>query len=198
MSNDESTDADLRRDLYGRVCDSYHAVDDFRMRLLGLLPVATGSGVFILLNTNVDLLTGTATDEGVAFAAIGLFGFLFSLGLYSYELFGIKKCHYLIVAGRDLEGALGIEGQFTSRPRSIGGVINEPFASALIYPASMAAWSFLALVFVSVLAACLVAVLVFVLGCLGTIVGVRVMTRHDSALSQQPEASMNVVGKHER
>src|ERR671914_294363 len=42
--SEPATEADrdgLRRVLYERVCESYHAVDDFRMKLLGLLPVAT-------------------------------------------------------------------------------------------------------------------------------------------------------------
>jgi hypothetical protein len=70
-----------------------------------------------------------------ALSAIGVFGFLFTLGLFAYELFGIKKCHYLIATGDRLERALRVEGQFTSRPRSVANFVNEPFASAVIYPA---------------------------------------------------------------
>jgi len=81
---------------YGRVCESYQAIDDFRMKLLGLLPVATGTGVFLLLNDNVPVL-GTKASQGQSeslaslLAAIGAFGTVFTLGLFSYELFGIKK-----------------------------------------------------------------------------------------------------------
>jgi hypothetical protein len=85
---------------YQRVCESYHAVDDFRMKLLGLLPVATGTGVFLLLSGKSELVAGATSKEAVpetvrnALSAIGVFGFLFTLGLFAYELFGIKKCHY--------------------------------------------------------------------------------------------------------
>src|SRR5439155_15818586 len=35
-------------------------------------------------------------------------------------------------------------GQFIARPREVWGVLNEPFAAAVIYPAVIAAWTFLA------------------------------------------------------
>jgi hypothetical protein len=36
-------------------------------------------------------------------------------------------------------------GQFTSRPRAARGLINEPFASGIIYPAVLGAWAYVAL-----------------------------------------------------
>src|SRR5947208_3252821 len=68
---------------YGRVCESYQAIDDFRMKLLGLLPVATGTGVFLLLNDNVPVL-GTKASQGQPeslasiLAVIGAFGTVFT------------------------------------------------------------------------------------------------------------------------
>jgi hypothetical protein len=144
--------SDHRQPAYDRICESYHAVDDFRMKLLGLLPVATGTGVFLLLNSNTDLL-GPGTSEAQQhtlerfLVAIGAFGLLFTLGLFLYELFGVKRCHYLIEAGKRLEFELDVRGQFRSRPQNLLGFINEPVASALIYPASMAAWTYLALAY---------------------------------------------------
>ncbi|MGK5170330.1 hypothetical protein [Geodermatophilus sp. CPCC 205761] len=137
---------------YDRVCESYQAIDDFRMKLLGLLPIATGTGVFFLLNDHVPDLGAEAPSDGSeplaqVLPVIGAIGAVFTLGLFSYELFGIKKCHYLIRAGQRLEVHLGVRGQFRNRPRSLMGFVNEPFASALIYPASMAAWVFLVVAF---------------------------------------------------
>jgi hypothetical protein len=137
-----------RKAAYERVCESYHAVDDFRTKLLGFLPVATGTGVFLLLSGKSDLIGTDTSRVRHSLGAIGAFGFLFTFGLFAYELFGIKKCHYLIEAGKHLEAELEVEGQFTSRPRSLANLINEPFASAVIYPACLAAWVFVALVFV--------------------------------------------------
>lgn len=160
--------------VYGRVCDSYQAIDDFRMKLLGLLPVATGTGVFLLLSGKAELI-GTDNEEKVreAMGAIGAFGCLFTLGLFAFELFGIKKCHYLIEAGRRLERDLGVRGQFRCRPFDAAGFVNEPIASSVVYPVSMAAWVFLALVFVSGLWAALAAFAVLVAGCVVTVVGSR-------------------------
>lgn len=163
----------LKQLLYGRVCDSYHAVDDFRMKLLGLLPVATGTAVFLLLSGDTVVGDDASGRAAVALLAIGGFGFLFTSGLLAYELFGIKKCHYLIAAGTELERDLQMSGQFRSRPRELAGFINEPFASAIIYPASLAAWVFLALALISEIAAGAAAGAVFTVGCFGTYLGVK-------------------------
>jgi hypothetical protein len=170
MSSERDTS---QLELYQRICESYHAVDDFRMKLLGLLPVATGAGVFLLLSGKAELINDNVAS---AMGAIGVFGFLFTLGLFCYELFGIKKCHYIIVAGRKLEADLDIQGQFRSRPPDVAGFVAEPFASSVIYPASMAAWLFLALFFafsnnrwIAVLAASAVCIQ----GCAATILGAR-------------------------
>ena len=51
-----ANDPALMTTAYERVCDSYQAFDDFRTKLLGLLPTATGTGVFMLLSGKSDLL----------------------------------------------------------------------------------------------------------------------------------------------
>ena len=123
--------------VYQQLCDSYRAIDDFRAKLLGFLPLAT-SGIFLLssINTKLDFL-----------GSIGVLGSVVTLGLFCYELYAITKCHNLIVTGRQIEGQLGIAGQFRNRPREVARVINEPFAAGIIYPAVLAAWMFLALAF---------------------------------------------------
>jgi hypothetical protein len=132
---------------YEQACVSYHAIDDFRTKLLGLLPVATGTGVFLLLNSNTDLLgaDGGGKQETLKgfLVAIGVVGSLFTLGLFAYELFGIKRCHALIETGERLEFQLAVRGQFRNRPSKLMGLVNEPLASAFIYPASLGAWVFL-------------------------------------------------------
>jgi hypothetical protein len=143
------TDTTAPEAAYTQVCESYHAIDAFRMKLLGLLPVATGTGVFLLLNSNGKPLGAAGTPDRLKdfLRAIGLFGCVFTLGLFAFELFGIKRCHALIQTGTRLEVRLGVDGQFRRRPHKLMRIINEPFASALIYPASMAAWLFLAVAF---------------------------------------------------
>src|SRR5262245_48842361 len=102
---------------YQQICTNYHAIDDFRAKLLGLLPLATGAGIFLLLNKDI------ATAELKPFIGpVGLFGFAITLGLFAYEIYGIKKCHALIVGGKQIEGWLHIDGPFTARPREALGL----------------------------------------------------------------------------
>jgi hypothetical protein len=87
------------------------------------------------------------------FRPLGLLGTAVTIGLLAYELFGIKKCHELIRAGKDLEcNLVGLPvddrntpaGQFLRRPDHVLRFVNEPFAAAAIYPAVLAAWIYLA------------------------------------------------------
>lgn len=134
--------------VYAELCASYHAIDDFRTKLLGFLPLVTGGGLV--------LLSGQAENvRKEFFGPVGRFGVVVTLGLLAYELFGIKKCHALIETGKVLEGRLRLPiaqgerraGQFLQRPNNLLWVVNEPFAAALIYPAVLAAWTYLALLY---------------------------------------------------
>jgi hypothetical protein len=133
---------------YNELCNSYHAIDDFRTKLLGFLPLVTGGGLV--------LLSGRAEDiRREFFGPVGYFGILVTLGLLAYELFGIKKCHALIQAGQALEREMDLPGrwpgkpagQFIRRPNNLLWIVNEPFAAAMIYPAVLAAWTYLALLY---------------------------------------------------
>lgn len=130
---------------YEQLCDSYRAIDDFRAKLLALLPMATAGGMFLLVGDD-----GRAVAMKPFLSAIGIFGFVVTLGLFFFELHGILKCTHLIGAGAKLEEQLGIEldeGQFRDRPLGIFNFINEPFAASIVYPAVLAAWIFLAMDF---------------------------------------------------
>jgi len=129
------------REVYKQLCGSYRAIDEFRTKLLGFLPLATGAGIFLLL---ADKKVMSSSQDYLW--AIGAFGFIVTLGLFCFELHGIKKCTHLLKHGEKLEESLGT-GQFTNRPRGFAGFINEPFASGIIYPAVLAVWTYIALVF---------------------------------------------------
>jgi len=152
-----STEDDKLKTAYEQLCDTYHKIDDFRTKLLGFLPLVSGAGIFFLLNENIfpSLTNEASTNEpskGFDFLLpIGIFGVVITLGLFCYELYGIKKCHAVIEAGQQIERQMGVNGHFMTRPREITIArerirINEPFAAGLIYPAVLAAWAFLALI----------------------------------------------------
>jgi hypothetical protein len=143
--SDSDHSANLRT-AYEQLCTSYRSIDDFRAKLLGFLPLVTGGGVLLLAGQ------GSASRDNF-FTPAGLFGLAVTAGLLAYELFGIKKCHALLEAGEDLEQKMELPigqdgrpaGQFVQRPPHLLKVVNEPFAAAAIYPAVLAAWTYLAL-----------------------------------------------------
>ena len=160
---------DIEMRVYDQLCTSYHAIDDFRAKLLGILPLVTGTSMSFLLSNLGDAKNISITTPSLL-AAIGVFGLLITLGLFSYEIFGIKKCGALIKAGRDLEASLQIEnGQFVNRPQNVAYLINEPFAAAVIYPTVLAAWTFFTLAFAWPEANPLVPIMVLAVGFTGTL-----------------------------
>jgi hypothetical protein len=61
MSNENSNtkEPENTRTVYNQLCTSYHAIDDFRAKLLGLLP--TGTGIFLVIP---ELLKTGRSNEG--------------------------------------------------------------------------------------------------------------------------------------
>jgi hypothetical protein len=131
------------RQQYADVCKSHDAITDLRTKLLGLLPLAAGTGVFFVLKDKDKAL-------GPYLGAIGLFGFAVTLGLFFYELRGMKECLQLRACGEGLERALGLTedlnkspGRFqTTRPRIIG----PQLAGWMVYPAVLGAWLYISAV----------------------------------------------------
>lgn len=124
MSGEEQTssrDADENlKAVYQEVCHSFHAIADFRAKLQGFLPLAPGAGIFLLLNRS-------STDGTWQYLLpIGGFGFIITLGLFFYELRGIQKCNSLVRGGQNIEGLLGIHGQFRLLPPPIE-LIRKPY-----------------------------------------------------------------------
>jgi hypothetical protein len=161
---------DNRRDVlktgYQEVCQRYKGIDDFRLKLLGLLPLTT-SGIFLLLKLNLP--SASAQEElnsplsfplpvpfyeesldigqwlsGSVTGPIGLFGFVATLGLFFYELRGMQYCIALIRAGQDIEKELGVEGCFSRRPPRVAGFLGVRAAAGVIYPGVLAAWAYMA------------------------------------------------------
>jgi hypothetical protein len=183
------------RTAYEQLSTSYRAIDDFRTKLLGFLPLVTGGGLI--------LLTGRADEvRREFFRPLGLLGTAVTTGLLAYELFCIKKCHNLIETGKDLERNLGLSvddenkpaGQFLSRPKHLLGLINEPFAAAAIYPAVIAAWIYLAFFLEDPQRGKNISLGVFVVGFLGILLYEQSLT-HEKFLRklgrrpQQPKSS---------
>ena len=119
---------------YTEVCKSYHAISEFRGKLLALIPIVSGTGISLLISRN------SSTDSS-HLPAVGVFGLLVTLGLFFYELRGIQRCKYLVSIGGKLEGALKLEwGQFKDRPGRVHGFIGAEIAGWIVYTAVLLGW----------------------------------------------------------
>ena len=96
--------------LYQEICKSIHDIDEFRMKLLGLLPLTSLVGIFALGKNSLFATQSPESKHLIGF--IGIFAACLTLSLFIYEIRGILRCHDLILRGRDIEQLLGAKGQF--------------------------------------------------------------------------------------
>jgi hypothetical protein len=138
--------------VYGEVCTSYHAIDEFRAKLLGILPIASLAGILLVSHDNL-IVTSAPSYRLVGFGSF--FAAAFTLALFLFEIRGILRCHELIRRGEALEKELGIQGQFfvcalqheaAARDAS-EGLFNVKVAASVIYSLVFSAWLFMALKF---------------------------------------------------
>ena len=145
---------------YSEVCRSYHALDEFRMKLLGFLPLTSLAGIILIAKESI-----VVDDDGVTVSQLSphLIGFAsffaaaFTLALFLYEIRGILRCHRLIRRGRLLERRMNVRGQFyvckAHNKRGRPGadrrdrLFNAKIAASATYSLVFAAWLFLALRF---------------------------------------------------
>jgi hypothetical protein len=98
---------------YQEVCRSHAGITDFRAKLLALLPIASGTGIGLLVIQGDGVLSTTGAGLLVA---LGIFGALVTLGLFLYELRQIDVCKQLRNHAAWIEQQLGIDaGQFGGR-----------------------------------------------------------------------------------
>lgn len=152
MDDEKKVEMENLRTGYREVCQNHRAVTDFRGKLLTLLPVVSGVGIYLLIPKTAN----PGDLDPTYLVAIGLFGVLVTLGLFLHEIRGIEECGDLIEVGRWLEEKMGLsEGQFIRednyyhRQKSwLRGFINNfkgPVGAAwVIYPSVGAAWLFVA------------------------------------------------------
>jgi hypothetical protein len=124
--------------LYGEVCRSHAGIADFRAKLLALLPLASGAGIFLLLEH-------TPSKPDATLAAAGLFGFIVTLGLFLYELRGIEDCVMLRGRAEYIEREwlkVKAEGAcyLGRKPGRLRGGVSEIGAGLVVYISVMASW----------------------------------------------------------
>jgi hypothetical protein len=83
--------------------------------------------------------------------ALGLLGFLTTLGLFVYELGGVLRCHHFIRAGRALECEIKLPSDdgrrlamFGVLPTGLlGWLRGKALAAWIIYPTVLGGWAYL-------------------------------------------------------
>jgi hypothetical protein len=138
---------------YAEICKSYHAIDDYRTKLLGFLPLTSLVGLLLLDPGKLALMASGMPSELMGFA--GIFAAALTITLFGYELRGMQRTDHLITEGIHLEQQLGLEhGHFHvcsaehKNAQAITRIFNAKFLAAFIYSIVFAAWLFIALRFV--------------------------------------------------
>jgi hypothetical protein len=127
---------DALQAVYEEICRSHLAITEFRGKLLGLLPLATGVGIFLLLDNKA-----TKTRPALL-AAAGVFGVFVTVGLFFYEIRGVQECHLLRERGAKLEGKLMIPVGCSRFRGYMPGFVGPIGAGPIVYFAVIAGWLF--------------------------------------------------------
>lgn len=131
--------------IYDEICKSHDGIAEFRAKLLGLLPLASGVGIFLVVGS--DALT--QKNVVAHLIAVGLFGILITSGLFLYELRGIQKCNAFIKSAQELEkqllpgNNLWKYGAFNFRQKSFRGIVGATGAALVIYPTVIGSWGYI-------------------------------------------------------
>jgi len=98
---------------YQELCKSHSGITDFRAKLLAFLPIASGTGVGLLV---FQSKSHASDAEAGLLIGLGIFGAVVTIGLFLYELRQIDVCKQLRNHAAGIERQLGIEaGQFGGR-----------------------------------------------------------------------------------
>lgn len=144
---------------YSELCRSYQGLREFRMKLLGLLPIASVAGL-LALGKALPGTSGEAPAAGLppeVIGYIGIFSGILTLALFGYEIRGLLMCHDYSVTGASLEAAMGIRGQFTRCDETrhfacyhhlsgrLARLVNDKVTSSLVYSFVFGSWFFVGL-----------------------------------------------------
>lgn len=143
---------------YSELCRSYQGLHEFRMKLLGLLPIASVVGLVALGKALPTAPHPELNAEAVGY--IGIFSGILTLALFGYEVRSLLMCHDYSVTGAALEAAMGIRGQFTRCDETrhfacykgkirypLARLVNDKVTSSLVYSFVFSFWFFVGLKF---------------------------------------------------
>jgi hypothetical protein len=130
---------------YAQTLDFARSLADARFKLVALVPTLSGAAVGLLGHAG----------SAVELLAVGLLGFVATLGVLLYDLRSGELQDYATRRARRLEAALGFSavdgrgtgGLFSERPgcthRIVGVPVDRERGFALVYSAALAGWAYL-------------------------------------------------------
>lgn len=126
----------MKEKVYDQICQNIRFTDDISFKLLGLVPLFSGTGVVVALLKGQALLS-----PGVVL--VSLFGAFVTLGLFRWELRNIKNCNDLIARASAIEP--NDAKQYSSSRDAPGLVgrrirIGKTEAEKFIYAVSIVVW----------------------------------------------------------
>ncbi len=128
--------SDDLRAMHHEVAAAWRQLTDVRFKLLALIPVVSGIGLFILLDDDGTIASSPAWARATAAA----FGFVITLGLYIYDRRNSQLYDDLISRGKHLENAMGFSGGVFRGRLVSTSPINHGTALRIIYIATLLAW----------------------------------------------------------
>ena len=140
MADETAATAESWQARYAEICTDIRTTDDISFKLLGLVPLVSGAGIFAVL----DLLGGEpASWPTTVFAS--LFGAAITFALFRWELRNIQTCQWLRDRAKEIErDELKLTvGPFLGReeaPKVLGIRWGKTQAEKLLYTTTIAAW----------------------------------------------------------
>lgn len=146
LPKDDLLPSDDRKDIllsvYSEICNGWRTLTNVRFKLLGLLPLISGTVLITLLSTR----DSSYRLDGHWQVVVGMFGLVVTLGLLIYEKRNSSLYNDLIGRGRQIENELGVHtGHFRGRPEA-GKIIKHSAGLNTIYTGTVVVWIIIVLV----------------------------------------------------
>ena len=142
MSNVDNSASPARLDLsmiYQRLRAEIATTDDISFKLIGLVPLVSGTTLLGLLFSE----KATSPDHGTAVTLLCVFAAAVTLGLFRWELRNVQSCKWLIARSEALEihglAGMALDPRLLHRPTAPQGIGKE-IAEKGIYATTVIAW----------------------------------------------------------
>ena len=121
--------------LYEQICSDIRATDEISFKLLGLVPLVSGTALITVV------LGDPSLDEGLV-VVLALFAAAVTLGIFRWELRNLQTCRWLIRCAEDIEErTLARQGSPSFLPRpSPPQRLSKRHAEKWIYCVTIVTW----------------------------------------------------------